>query len=172
MLDKGFNILIDGGFAVHGGAVLIVRGAVLIVRGVGMDRAWMWWSVVCHGIGAFGSVFIPEHDAGRGPVPFGDDEDLLSVRQPVAAEYPVAVNQGILVGLLVLFAELAPIAAMVTEQIACQIDSERDGPGSGDGFPQLEAGFHELIGHGCSVVGDFHVGIRFCGLALETLNKS
>lgn len=97
--------------------------------------------MICGSLGSWGwlgfgsSVFFRQHDAGRRPVPLGDDEDLVTLRQPVTAQYAAAMKQCVFVGLSVLVREIAPISAVVAEQIAGQINVERDCSGSGDGSP-------------------------------------
>ena len=93
------------------------------------------------------SIFARQHDRRHRPVPLGDDVDRPA-RCGVAAEQAGAVFEGVLVRLLVFGAKfLAPIAAVVTMEVFCEVNVQRKCTGCGVGFPNREAGLHQLVWH-------------------------
>jgi hypothetical protein len=64
------------------------------------------------------SVFLGEQDGRDLPACLGDDVEASASRGPVTTQQAGAIDEGILVRLLVFGAEfLAPIAAMVTAEV-------------------------------------------------------
>ena len=94
------------------------------------------------------SVFLNPHHGRHGAVCLGHDVKRTAL-EIVAAEYALTVFQGVLVGLLVSVAEIAPVSAVVTvedlEQRIFRQTFRR--PGGGVDLPEGKARFHEAVGH-------------------------
>jgi len=100
------------------------------------------------------SIFFRQQDRGHASVPLGDDVEAVARGSAITTQEPGAMFEGVLVGLLVLRAKfLAPIAAMMTAEVARKLNVQGDRSGGGKGLPQREARLHQVVRHGISGCG-------------------
>lgn len=107
------------------------------------------------------SIFFRKENACALASGFRDDVDAPAAAELVMAQDAVAVDQGVLVRLLVAFVEVSPVAAVVAAHVGCQVDAERHCSGSRHGFPEREAWLHDSVGHSSSLPDRHHLSMAF-----------
>lgn len=83
-----------------------------------------------------------------------DDVETVARRGAVTTQQPAALLQRLIVGPAILVAKcLAPIAAMVTAEVAGQIHIQRKRTGGGVNLPKWKERFDQMEAHGDLGVG-------------------